>query len=638
MNYQNTLIKLLDTFKNNDSNFEVLKKYRDLINNLSEVKNNMDNIKDKLYFNPYFIENSLFQKGFTALQKYASLNNSSIDKLEIINLIDDLLNLVNEEYQIFKNKFKYYDDILLAINENRKETLIEFINLSFKNKYLSREDYINLSCYIMTGDMVKVPLNKEVIIEENISDISLSLTEIFKTYGYDVSIIPAREMKKLLKYAKLDNLEEVLSFLKENNITINNFKERIKIITDLIIYYDYDSINKVKEFLIHNACSLNTLLGIGIIFFGRDINFKFQKKLPDGTIEEKDAPKVVPQGNMESFMYIIDLIKKDLGRDLSYPITDADLANKNILFTYSKELIERNLTILRQYGIITGNHLPKAISSLNTVNTEYLLDRYIEAGLYEYIKEKQPALTPDDREEFRWFKIKRARHLRDNIFFGRGIKQVYMNDESLYGISKNDKGIKQDVMDRELIYSGLRNMSININEEKSDYSLGQDYFKYFNYTIQSPTRVFNYIRNSESYPELGTEIEKAFLNEYSNLDLFESDPFINHLDSIKIKLNDGNYNPIKQNDYEYRFSFQGKEGMASTDIIISRQKVIRLYSILKKNNLWFTDDASNMIKENTILSVLLKDTIVSKNEVSALRGYVCKVMLNFMSYKGGRYK
>lgn len=633
MNYQNTLIKLLNTFKNNDPNFEILKKYKDLINNLSEVKKNVDNIKDKLYFNPYFIENPLFQEGFIGLQKYASLNNSSIDKQEIINLIDDLLNLVNEEYEIFKNKFKYYDDILLAINENRKETLIEFINLSFKNKYLSREDYINLSCYIMTGDMVKVPLNKEVIIEENISDISLSLTEIFKTYGYDVSIIPAREMKKLLKYAKLDNLEEVLSFLKENNITINNFKERIKIITDLIIYFDYDSINKVKEFLIHNVCSLNTLLGIGIIFFGRDINFKFQKKLLDGTIEEKDAPKVVPQGNMESFMYIIDLIKKDLGRDLSYPITDADLANKNILFTYSKELIERNLTILRQYGIITGNHLPKAISSLNTVNTEYLLDRYIEAGLYEYIKEKQPALTPDDREEFRWFKIKRARHLRDNIFFGRGIKQVYMNDESLYGISKDDNGIKQNVMDRELIYRGLKNMSMSF-DEKSDYSLGQDYLKYFNYTIQNPTRVFNYIRNNESYPELGIEIEKVFLNEYNNLHLFESDPFINYLDSLKTKLNDDSYYPIKHNDYEYRFYFQGKEGKASTDIIISRQKVIRLYSLLKQYNLWFTDDSSNVIKENTILSILLKDTIVSKNEVSALRGYVSKVML----YKGGRFR
>ena len=82
-------------------------------------------------------------------------------------------------------------------------------------------------------------------------------------------------------------------------------------------------------------------------------------------------------------------------------------------------------------------------------NLNAALDRYIEAGLYDYLVIKQPNLSPDDNDEFRWFKIKRARQLGDNIFATHGIKQIYINDDEMYGISKTASGIRQVVLNDE---------------------------------------------------------------------------------------------------------------------------------------------------------------------------------------------
>ena len=581
MDYQNKLLELLKIVKDNDSNYS---KYQDLINSLD---------KNTIYYNPYFVKNPLFHKYYNELPRI--INNKVFEKDEITNFILLIKNLVIEEYQIILNKYKKIEQ---AIFNSDKEILIEFIYFCFTKKYIKKQEYFELSKYIMFKEEKIEELPNEIIIDENTLDLSLEFKNIFKNYGFDFDLIPLKEKKKLLKYAKIDNVKEVLSFL-SYTINSDNFLERIKIITDLIIFYDRISFNKIKEFLANNDCSMNTLLGIGTIFFQRDINFKF-RKLVNGGYEEKDAPKVIPQGNFDNFMYIINLLKKD-------KITDEDLDKKNILFTFTKEVISKNLAILNRYGII-DNNLPKTVMILNTKNTEYLLDRYIEAGLYDYLKEKQPVLK-DDTDVFRWFKIKRARLLNDNISATHGIKQIYLNDDELYGMSKTDTGIRQVIMNDELLSKGKNSLNIQKVLPKIDL-----FNRYFSLRIVTPTSIFKADNKGESYPEYGIVVEKAFLNDCKNN--IENE-IINYLDNLKI------FNiPVKRNDYEYQFCFSSKNGNALTNVIISRQKVIKLTSLLKQANIVINKDTPDIIKENLVLSVLLKDTIITYKEIASIRGFI----------------
>ena len=269
------------------------------------------------------------------------------------------------------------------------------------------------------------------------------------------------------------------------------------------------------------------------------------------------------------------------------------------------------------------------MTSLNTKNTEYIIDRYIEAGLYDYLSKKQPSLVPDDKEEFRFFKIRRAIQLGDSLFAPHGIKQKYINDEPLYGISITDDNINQELLDDDLLKKALSNIDLNFDKEKK-YYLFRNYFKL---KIVNPTILFKADFNGESYPSYGSKVEEVFLNDYQNNSNYEFDEFIEKIDNLKIKF-DNEYIPIKYNDYEYRFNFPGKNGYAGMNLIISRQKVLRLCTLLKQNNLWINDDMPNVVKENLILSVLLKDTVLTYHEIRCLRGYI----RNFILYMGGKHK
>ena len=394
MDYQNRLSELLK--REQEVEFELIVKYKKVLMSLDNCINHIDNFKDLLPYDVFFIKNTQFHSYFNKLNKIAN-NIFSFDKEELISYISSIKNIVNEEYQmILKSKSDYYKKVETAILDDNKNLVIDFLTFSFNKKHIDSSEYLKLWNEIMNRENYKEKIPNEVTIEENTEDISFALSDAFKKFGYDLNCVEIKELKKLLKYAKVDNAQEVLLFLRENNLTQDHFKERIKIITDLIIFYDKHSVDKIKKFIKKNNCSLNTLLGIGTIFFSRDIKFNFKKHMPDGTIVLKEAPKVVPRGNFDNFTYIIEHIKKDLGYSDEHPLSDSDLVNRNILFTFSKDIISKNLIILKRYGIIQENNLPKSISSLKTVHTEYLIDRYIEAGLYNYLVTKKPVLFPDD--------------------------------------------------------------------------------------------------------------------------------------------------------------------------------------------------------------------------------------------------
>ena len=260
MDYQNRLYELLNKEKESDNNILLLNKYVELLNSLDECSKNINNLKDYLYYDVFFVKNKNFHKYYELLKKCSIFNDLSIKREEISKLIKYIYNFVNEEYQSLLYEANYYNEVSIAIENNSKNIIIEFLTNALNNNHLSSSEYLKLVRYVMTRKEEKnEPLN-EIIIEEN--ETSIDLNQLFESNGYNFDSIPERERKKITRLAKEDNIKTILSFLKDNNISDNNFQERIKIITDLIIFFDKRSLEQIKLFLMNNDVSLNTLLGV----------------------------------------------------------------------------------------------------------------------------------------------------------------------------------------------------------------------------------------------------------------------------------------------------------------------------------------------------------------------------------------
>jgi hypothetical protein len=98
----------------------------------------------------------------------------------------------------------------------------------------------------------------------------------------------------------------------------------------------------------------------------------------------------------------------------------------------------------------------------------------------------------------------------------------------------------------------------------------------------------------------------------------ENDPFIKLLD-----------NSVKINDVAYEFKHPS---LINHSVIISRYKVLRLCKLLKENGCWIVNNSSDIDKENTLLSVVIKDTIVCETEMVLLRFSIRKLLSNGYEY------
>ena len=105
----------------------------------------------------------------------------------------------------------------------------------------------------------------------------------------------------------------------------------------------------------------------------------------------------------------------------------------------------------------------------------------------------------------------------------------------------------------------------------------------------------------------------------------EKDEYIKLLDESFIY--DGNdFTNLKVNDLTYRFYRPATHEWPQVEVFISRLKVIRLINLLKKENVWINDNMSNLEKENLLLSVLVKDSILSMQDINTMRIIVTSII------------
>ena len=153
-------------------------------------------------------------------------------------------------------------------------------------------------------------------------------------------------------------------------------------------------------------------------------------------------------GTNKCFFDNIELYKKLSGNSV---VTDYDL-NKLLKFVSTpSSVVSKNLKILERYGIIHDKELTKKYLSFGGNYTEYVLDRFVELGLYrDYLSLRSTSdgqvkyprgLTYLDwnNNPFPFYKMKRAIDFGDSIFaVNGGLRNTISNDkESYMGISYN---------------------------------------------------------------------------------------------------------------------------------------------------------------------------------------------------------
>lgn len=419
-----------------------------------------------------------------------------------------------------------------------------------------------------------------------------------------------------------------------------------------MIYYNEETIKEIENFIDNNDCTLSYIIRLSSIFFSRKREYKFRSQRADGSFVDNPSPKKVPVGSIESFMYCVNLIKKSKNLPEDYRLTDADLGKRTNgdgfvkFLTTPKEKIYKNLTVLNRYGLIDSlESLPNSITATLGTHTEYLLDRYIESGLYEYVLRKQSCLKIQNDLPFRWHKIKRAICIGDKLFTTNGLSSDLTNEEEKYGLrllyptdgsapkiiydfSEEALLRRPDLVKPENFNYGLNNKpysKMRIDSENFNF-----FFKYF--TLY-PKTIFKCTRDGQNFENIGEKISRVFANDYNDIITdfsdIEEDKYIQFLDSLMYKDANGNSYPIKKDNLTYEFIFPSSYNKEtniqiwpSAKVIVSRQKVLRLCRLLKKSNLWLNDEMLNLEKENILMAVLLKDTIINMDELNKMRKFV----------------
>ena len=592
-----------------------------------------------------------------------AIKKTGISKISILRNIRRLGDdLKNNKIKSFDAQIKRLDKILDTINNNvyvdNYKILLDFIELSLNNELIDIKTAINLNFYVLRKyNSYAFNKNKEdvfevVNLEENngsIVEIRSELVKVFNKYGYtyDVnSLNLCGGEENFVKYAKVSYVEYILSKFKRYGINQKELYVK-KTFYNIIIDNDKATFNSMLDFIDHNDCSLSKLLYLPAVFSKRVREYVV--KNVDKVIQNNKPRNNGPNGgnnikivgcNMD-FLRNINLYKELKGIS---SITDDDLNELGVFLSTPHTLIKKNLKLLLKYKIIYPSKLPDAIVSLCGKRTEYLLDRFIECSIYEeYLlprvnkkgelrTSRGTSLLYTTNNPLMFYKIKRAIDVGNTLFHSNaGLKNIFTNDNMEYcGISLDvdGKGIQQKQMTMDEIdsidYSIRKYLPSkffpkkNISWEENAKITFKNLYKYRTF---SPTDLFIVDKIK------GNLIEKLFERDYYEVnDIDEetlNDPFIKLLDNAVYCDVNGDTKPIKVTDLQYVFVHPS---YPNTRVIISRYKVLRLCKLLKENDFWIKDGSLPVEKENILLSIILKDSIVCEYEMVMLRFAIRKIL------------
>lgn len=587
--------------------------------------------------------------------------------------IEGALNLIKElETDILQNKMKdfllkedYYNKLQNIVEEglfkDNYNLVLEFIKMSVDNMMISHKDGIGLNFYLLklcysletkkdTDDIVE-----EVILVENLepdTDIREKLYMIFNKYEYQYDPVKMGNLdEKFVKYCNLDYLDYVLSKFKDFGVTLDLLYSRKQSLYTIVILNDKETFDELLNFVDKNNCSLNSILCMPSVFAKRKRNY-VERSIRVGADAGSDNIYTI-YGTYQDFLHNMELYKKLAKVDV---VTDNDLNKIGVFLCTPAKLINKNLNLLNRYCIISDGELPKAITSLCGKNTEFIIDRMIELGLFEsYLSpkvtldgvKKQPRGTyflDSDSSLLKFYKMKRANDVGNSIFASNGgIKRIFKDNLTSYmGISYDNDG---NICQEPLSIEEIEKINLNIRKElpivlQHQFETGKipmseaEYIQFNNlykYKVFSPIEVFNSSDKKGITNLKGDSLNSLFNKDFKHDYVFEEfksialDNFIKILDNAVYCSVSGDSRPLKVSEFKYEFMHPS---FPNIRVSISRYKVLRLCKLLKENGLWINNESHSLDKENTLLSVVLKDSILCETEMTMLRFAIRGILNN----------
>jgi len=573
--------------------------------------------------------------------------------------------MTNNKMNEFKKKVDKLDELFRVCEQglfqDNYNLVLDFIKMCLDNKYLSYNDAIHLNFYVLkeskTNKSKNVHEEELEVVElkenhDNLENVRVRIQEVFQKYGYFYDEKKMGDLdNKFVKYVDVSYLEYVLSKFKNYNVSLNELYLRKRAFCNIIIDNDKDAFDSIIDFLDTNECTLSTLLRIPAVFSKRKKNYVERV----GNEGEAASSIFEISGANKDFFDNIEIYKKLANVNV---IKDTDLNKISKFLCTPSSVVNKNLLLLKRYMIIDKDSLPKSIISLCGNDTEYIIDRIIEVGLYDsYLSSrvtkdgeiKRPRGTyflDGDNNPFKFYKMKRANDLGQSILASNGgIRKVFKdNTESYMGITlKSNAGNDFDIVQEPLSLDTIKGIDPSLRKNLPDFiqhkiddgRISQDrvallYFdNLYRYNIFSPVDIFA-VSDKLAYTNLkGERIKGVFNKDFKEVISLDDIKNLTH-DSI-IKILDeaiycdsyGNSRLLKTSELTYEFSHPS---FPNVNVIVSRYKVLRLCKLLKEDGSWVNDMSSNIDKENTLLSVIVKDMIVSEVELMMLRTTVKKIL------------
>lgn len=588
----------------------------------------------------------------------------------VVKLIKRLQqDVLENKIQGFKKQKDGLDELYKIVDQRlyveKYNLILDFIKLSFENKILSITDAINLNFYVLEqccnykSDKEQEKDAEIVGIYENIESdevVRKGLHEIFSKYGYSYDSKRMGEIdNRIVKFVNLKYADYILSKFKQYGVENDEIYFRKRALYNIIMDGDRETFDSILDFVDKNECSFSYLLSIPAIFAKSKKSY-VEKNL---TRKNSDGFQFELFGANGDFFENVALYKERTGISI---IKTSDLENLGKFLCTPASLVKKNLMLLEKYNIITKGTLPKAIFALCGYDTEYIIDRFIEAGLYDdYLcarvnkngEVKQARGTyflNDDNNPLKFYKMKRANDMGESILASNGgIKRVFRdNTEEFMGITSTinevgklsiiQKPLPMEVMDG-IDPSVKKNLPDMLQHKIEEGRIPQSLISsvYFNnlykYKIVSPIEIFAASDKNSVTNLKGDRISLVFKNDYQDvisteeMKVVSMDSFIQLLDTVGYSDSDGNFKPLKTSEFKYEFSYPG---FPNINIIVSRQKVLRLCKLLKDNSCWVNQESSNIDKENTLLSVIMKEMIISDTEMIVLRMAIRQFLTNQM--------
>ncbi len=489
--------------------------------------------------------------------------------IQMIKSLNESINVKDAESKENKNKINIYNEFTFGL-----ESLSEKVSDPLNEEILNENDF-QAFYSIIEDDSISNEVKKQGIIKftkynadrlsntpKTISKISVDdIKNLFSSYGFnskkDMDFIN-RNKKELESRCELQNINSILSFMKDNRI-LRKFS--LATILSICVAGTAETVSQTYKRLESEKKLSDLYFQTPGVWVNNPVKKKSHRR--KGEPGPKENPRSLYYAARKISLEDIELNEKFLkekGFDIS--AVESDKAVK-LLTTPNYRVVE-NYDICRRYGLYDGSIKNQALTPLYGSNIEDRLDNLIEIGLLNgknisldffsnYTKRYPSAIVTMDQ---------------NNIMFMYYLKSMYSQREYY-----------------EKIFSKSR-VGMLTKENIPKFSSQGKMQQFVDDNFVSLDR----IPNSESYDSIVHDSEAECYDEtvFHEKEIFDLERQFR----------------VRDNDYVYVID----------DVIVSRLKVLKICSILK--------DAGVPITKNEIMYAVTKGMYLTKNVYDRVASHV----------------